>query len=102
MLNALTVDWTQLTVGVAAILGLIYVSRTMKKVLDVVLTFVGNHMTAVTDAQVKTAEALGEVAATLSILTGDVKTLHEDNMETALLLKSQAAPVRRAVKASKS
>lgn len=84
-----TVDWSQLGVGIAAILGLIYVSRTMKRVLETTLTFVGNHMSSVTAAQGNTAEAISEVADVLTLLNERVDRLHDDNIETARILKEK-------------
>lgn len=55
-------QWAQLGVGVAACLALVYVVRSMKQLLGVVLEFVGNHMSSVTAAQEKVAEAMNDVA----------------------------------------
>lgn len=55
-------DWAQISVGVAAVLGLIYTARTMRRVVHDVLTFLGNHLSAVTEAQREVAINLERLA----------------------------------------
>lgn len=92
-----SLDWSQLSVGVAAIVGLVYVSRTMRRVLDSTLTFIGNHMSLTTQAQEATAEALEDVAASLSTLSERVSLLHADNEEAATALRAADKSVSRLV-----
>jgi hypothetical protein len=62
-------------VGVAACLALVYVVRSMQKVMSVVLEFVGNHMSSVTAAQEKVAEALGDIALSTAANATEVHEL---------------------------
>lgn len=55
------IQWQELTVGVAAIVGLVMVSVTMRRVVRDTLSFLGNHLSNITEAQNKTAVALDRV-----------------------------------------
>lgn len=56
------IPWQELTVGVAAVAGLTMVALTMRRVVRDTLTFLGNHLSGVTDAQVKVSASLERVA----------------------------------------
>lgn len=60
--------WDQLAVGVAAVLGLIYVSRTMRRLVRDVLQFLGNHLSGLQRAQESVVQALERVADRLERL----------------------------------
>lgn len=82
------VDWANLSVGVAAILGLIYVVREMR----------GIHKDS--DAiQSHQTDVLRDVAVTLSTVSERVDRLHDDNVETAIKLKSADRTADRKAKA---
>ncbi len=66
-------DWANLSVGVAAIVGLVYVARVMRGVMADVLTFFGNHMSSVTKAQAATAKALQRLADEVTHLREEVR-----------------------------
>ena len=74
-------DWSQISVGVAAIIGLIYVVRSIRTMNSEVLTFFGNHMSTMT-------KALTDVASNLSTLNARVESLHEDNRDALSTLHS--------------
>lgn len=57
-----TIPWDQLAVGVAAIVGLVYVARTMRRAMRDVLEFLGNHLSGVVEAQARVATSLDRVA----------------------------------------
>jgi hypothetical protein len=60
--------WDQLAVGVAAILGLVYVARTLRRTMRDVLGFLSNHMTSHTEALIDVRVALERVADRLERL----------------------------------
>lgn len=84
-------DWTNLSVGVAAILGLIYVVREIRgMVKDNNHALVGQYA-----VQREISVALGVLSEKTDRLHDDNSTrdviltsLHNDNIETAILLKS--------------
>jgi hypothetical protein len=52
------IEWEQLTVGVAAILGLIIVANTMHRAMKDLLGFLYNHLSTVTAALERVADRL--------------------------------------------
>lgn len=64
-------EWSQITVGVAAVLGLIYVARTLRNVVSDVLEFLGNHLSGVT-------ESLRNLTVATERLAGDVDRLADE------------------------
>jgi hypothetical protein len=70
--------WADVTVGVAAIGGLIYVARTLRGTVKEQLTFLYNHLSENTKAQVETARSLQAVAGALEDVATTVKDLTED------------------------
>lgn len=56
------IPWQELSVGVAAVVGLVMVAVTMRRVVKDTLSFLGNHLSSVTDAQTKVSAALDKVA----------------------------------------
>jgi hypothetical protein len=56
------IPWQEISVGVAAVLGLVYVAKTMRRVVRDTLEFLGNHLSGVTSAQSNTVAALEKVA----------------------------------------
>jgi len=92
------VDWSQLSIGVAAIVGLVYVARTMRGLVRETLervgtiqkestVFMGNHMSNI-------SSSLESVAVNLSTLNERVDRLHDDNVETAVVAKQVAQNLR--------
>lgn len=62
------VAWDQLAVGVAAVVGLVYVARTMRRLIADVLEFLGNHLSRLQRAQEGVVRALDGVADRLERL----------------------------------
>ncbi len=83
----LDINWEDISVGVAAILGLIYVTRTLRNIQDTTLKFLGNHLSTNTAAQQATADAMESTASVLATLAERVDRLHDDNIEAANRLK---------------
>jgi hypothetical protein len=52
------IEWEQLTVGVAAILGLVIVANTMRRAMKDLLSFLYNHLSTVTAALERVADRL--------------------------------------------
>ncbi len=65
--------WDQLAVGVAAIVGLIYVARTLRKSNEDVLQFLGNHMTRNTEAQAKLVDAVQDLSDEIRNMKAEVR-----------------------------
>lgn len=68
----MNVAWDQVAVGVAAVIGLIYVARTLRSSNKDVLSFLGNHMNRATEAQQDSARAMQAVADRLERVEGAV------------------------------
>lgn len=81
------IAWDQIAVGVAAILGLIYVARTLRCALRDTLVFLGNHLSSI-------AAALEATAINLQSLNERVDRLHDNHMEMKAVPKTR--PKRKA------
>jgi len=84
-------DWSQLSVGVAAIVGLVYVARVMRGMQRDVLTFMENHLHNI-------SSSLEAVAINLIGLNERVDRLHDDNVVTAKALEDASASDHAALK----
>lgn len=85
------VPWENLSVGVAALLVMVYIVREMRRTLrdtmagvserqTEMLTWFGNHLSNV-------SSSLEATALSMQKLTDEVAVLHEDNLETAVVLR---------------
>ncbi len=66
-------DWANLSVGVAAVVAVVYVARVMRGVMSDVLAFFGNHMSSVTKTQADTARALQRLADEVRSMREEVR-----------------------------
>ncbi len=75
MIAAALIDmaWDQLAVGVAAIVGLIYVARTLRRSNEDVLEFLGNHMTKNTEVQAKLVDAVTDLSDEVKNMKAEVR-----------------------------
>jgi uncharacterized protein YaaN involved in tellurite resistance len=73
------VDWSQLSVGVAAVVALVYVTKVLRGMQRDVLSFMGNHMGNI-------SSSLEATATNLASLNERVDRLHDDNVEQARTL----------------
>jgi hypothetical protein len=55
-------NWAELSVGVAAVVGLVYVARTMRGIMSDVLLFMENHLSGVTKSLVDLNVSTGKMA----------------------------------------
>ena len=69
-------DWSQLTVGVAAIAGLVLVVRSLRGAQKELLDFLYNHLSENTKAQIATTRALQKLADTVENLAEESRTHH--------------------------
>lgn len=83
------IDWANISVGVAAILGLIYVVREIRGMVG------DNGRMLLSQATV-----LREIAVALGVLGVKTDRLHDDNVENALLLKMTNAKTAATLKAA--
>ena len=92
------IQWGDITVGVAAIIGLVYVARCMRGSNKDTLEFLGNHLSAQTDALVNltaaTTRLVDHVAALGAELEAhriatqaDARQVHDDILQVAAVLK---------------
>jgi len=92
-------QWAQLGVGVAACLALVYVVRSMQKLLGTVLAFVGNHMSSVTAAQEKVAEALGDIALSTAASATENHELRMTVEESIVATRAEAEAIKTDLRA---
>lgn len=78
------IAWDQIGVGVAAILGLVYLARTQRQAQNdvlrlqrYVLEYLGSHLSAMTTAQREVASSLDRVASQLDRVEGRLQDLAE-------------------------
>ncbi len=92
------IAWEQLSVGVAAVAGIVYVARVMRNIIREtldrvselqkdVLAFMGNHMSGLT-------KSLDEVSKNLVMLNEKVANLHEDNIAASRSLLESSSTIR--------
>jgi hypothetical protein len=86
-----TVHWEDLGVGVAAILGMVYIARVLARVLKdtmsgvterqtEMLQWFGNHLSNLSSSMESTAVSLQR-------MSDNIEVLHDDNVETARELR---------------
>lgn len=88
-------DWSQLSVGVAAIVGLVYVARVMRGMQKDVLAFMNNHMSNI-------SSSLEQVAVNLATLNERVDRLHDDNVAKSRALKAAGQAPKPRTRATKA
>jgi hypothetical protein len=80
----MVIQWGDITVGVAAIIGLIYVARTLRRTVNDTLGFVGNHMSANTEALIEVRVALEKVVDRLERVENTVRQHSNKKSRTAV------------------
>jgi hypothetical protein len=82
-------DWTDLSVGVAALVTLVYVARTLRATTRDTITYLskanediiqhfGNHFSHIIDNEAAVAERLGEIAGRLEGLSRQLDHVHRE------------------------
>jgi uncharacterized protein YoxC len=96
MTDPTSVSWADITVGVAAVLGLIYVARTLRRVVQDVLDFMANHLSGVTTSLTNLTVATTKMADRVDTMGIEVReasrVAHDDAVAHTQVIVQQAPP----------
>ena len=100
MIASLTdIRWDQIAVGVAAIVGLVYVARTLRGSMKDTLEFLANHLSGLSENLSNLTVATGRLADRIDAMAaeaeGQAKQTREEVSKVAAALKAKPARKKR-------